>query len=330
MRNPGLVAFAATVGILAPVVAFQLSAGAKQREMLFAPGANALDVNGVHVDATIDHRLVDAGGTIHLELSAPSRVEVGIVVLGSSGTEGARVPEPPIAVLHETVTVDPNKPKSIAIKLRGARAGYEPVGTYTIYIMSPKAANKLAKAEDRAGPSIPTGEIPDMDRDTQKLFSMIQKIGKDDNEDPADAKLFASTVVARFEAYTRSVSPSITIETPETAQVDRPFTVGVTLKNPSKHAHKVKLNVSFPRIDDSYLGLPDDAAKVENSNDVIELARGETRRVEVKVTATKPGVIGVQASAECIDGGSCYELFRTGSFDAVQIIAAAPAVAARH
>ena len=329
MRNPGLVAFAVTVGLLAPVVVFQLAAGPKQRDMLFAPAANSLEINGVHVDASLDHRIVDPGGTIHLDLVAPSSVEVGIVVFGSSGTEGARVPEPPVGVLHETVSVEGGKTKHVAIKLRGGHNSYEPVVTYSIFVMSPKAANKLAKLQDRAGPSIPTGEIPDMDTDTQKLFSLLYKIGGDDIENKADAKLFSSTVVARFEAYTRAVGSALTIETPETAQVDRPFTVGVTVKNPSVHSQKIKLGLMFPTIEQGSLALPSDAAKFDSSDEVIELGKGESRRIELQVTATRPGVLALEAHVDCVEGPHCYEHFKTGTFDAVQILPASPAVANR-
>jgi hypothetical protein len=259
MRNPGLVAFAVTAGILAPVVTLHLAAGPKQREMLFAPGANALDVAGSHITAVLDHRLVDPGETVHLDLTSEKAVEVGIVVFGSSGTEGERVPSPPLAVLHETVSLAANATKHVALKLRGARSNYEPVGTYSIYVMSPKAADRLALLQRRAGPSIPTGEIPDMDTDTSKLFSVIYKIGRDDLEGN-DAKLFGGTAVARLEAYTRALNPAIALELPETTPADRPFTVGVVLKNTSKHAQSVKVNLTFPRIDSEQLGLSGEAA----------------------------------------------------------------------
>ena len=325
MRNPGLVAFAVTTGILAPVVMLQLAAGPKQREMLFAPDHEALDVAGTHITAALDHRLVDPGETVHLDLTAEKRVEVGIVVFGSSGTEGERVPSPPLAILHETVSLEPHTTSHVALVLRGARSSYQPVGTYSIYVMSPKAADRLALLQRRAGPPVPnSGEIPDLDRDTGKLLSTIYSIGRDDLEGAA-AKLYGGTAVARFEAYTRAVSPALALDTPETAPVDRPFTVGVTLKNPTGHAMKLKVALSFPQLDNNTLALPEDAAKAAPSPDVIELGKGETKRVELHATVTRPGVIGVEASVDCVDGGSCYKLFRSGAFDAVQIVGA-PAI----
>ncbi len=330
MRNTGLVAFAVTVGILAPVVVLQLSAGPKQRQMLFAPGSNSLSINGVHIDATLDRFLVDPGESVHLDLTAPNRVEVGIVVLGSSGSEGARVPDPPIGVLEETVSLEPNVTKHVALQLHGARNTYDLHANYTIYVMSTKAAAKLARTQRRAGPSIPTGDIPEMDGDTQKLFTLTYEIGRDDIENASDAAMFGSTAVARFEAYTRAANPSISIEAPETAQVDAPTAIAVVLKNPSGHRQHVKVELTFPQFDDAYLGLPYDAVIAEKSDDVIELARGETKRVVLHVTAKRAGLIGVGASVECVEGGrECLALYRGGAFEAVQILSGPPAVATR-
>ena len=331
MRTPGLVAFAVTTAILAPVVALHLTAGPTQRQMLFAPGAEALDVNGVNIQAALDRRIADPGEIIHLDLTAGARVAVGIVVFGASGTEGERVPSPPLAILHETVTLDASITKHVALKLRGARSSFEPVAEYKIYVMAPKAADKLARMQDRAGPPVSNGdEIPDMDRDTIKLRQLMSSIGGSELSNPTDQKLFGGSAVALFEAYTRAINPAVAIDTPESAPVDRPFPVGITLKNPSKHAQTLTVRLSFPRINSDYLGIPEDAAKAEAGTPV-ELAAGETKRVELHVTATRAGVIGVQATVDCADSGhNCYKLFRSGAFEAVEVVAGAPVVAALH
>lgn len=332
MRSPGLVAFAVTAGILAPVVTLQLAAGPKQRAMMFAPGADAADIAGAHVTAVLDHRLVDPGEAVHLDLTSEKAVEVGIVVFGSSGTEGERVPSPPLAVLHETVWLEAHQVKHVPLKLLGARSNYEPVGTYTIYLTSPKAADRLALLQRRAGPPVPnTGEIPDIDRDTAKLRSTLGLIGNDDAEGP-DAKLFGGTKVARLEAFTRAISPAISIAVPDTAAVGEPFTVRVTLKNTTQHAEQLKVNLAFPQIDNTQLALSGDAAKAETSDEIYALAKGETKRIELQVTPRLTGVIGIQATVDCVEGShACYTAFRSGALDAVQIVPAKPAaVAAAH
>jgi hypothetical protein len=334
MRNPGIVAFGITLGIFAPVVMHVLGAGPAQREMMFAPSASALDINGVHIDAELDRRMVDPGETVHLDLSAPNRIEVGVVVFGSSGDEGSRVPSPPSAVMHKTVTLEPNKVNHVAIKLHGARAGYQAVGSYTIYVMSPKAADKLAAAQAKAGPSYGGSKenpIPDMDTDTQKLFSLMYKIGNDDL-DEKDAKLFGAASVARLEAYTRVINPAVSIVTPETGIVDGKISVGVVLKNTTKHAQQVKVSLTAPRIDNDLLVLGNEAMTTDAAEEdvVIDLKAGETKRVDRHVTAKTKGVLGLSANVSCVgEARACYEAFRSGAIDAIQILPAQPAVAAK-
>ena len=96
-----------------------------------------------------------------------------------------------------------------------------------------------------------------------------------------------------------------------------------------RHRQKIKLGLVFPTIDQAALALPADAATIETSDDVIELAKGETRHIALHVTATRTGVLALEAHVECIDGPHCYEHFKTGTFDAVQILPASPAVAKR-
>jgi len=325
MRNIGLVAFGITAGILVPAVALTLDAGPKQREMLFAPGADSLELDGTKIYATLDHRLVDPGGTTNLSLRTEGRVSVGIVVLGSTGNEGDRVPSPPVAIAHQTVTVDAHTTKIVPLELAGARDNYTGFASYSIYVMSPAAANRLAALQRRAGQPYIVGndEIPRQSRGAQDLFGVIEEIGHDDL-DQRDGAMFGRGKVALFHAYGRPVNSAITIEAPETAAIDMPIPIDVKLTNPSnKESVTLTVALEFPRLDDTYLGVGDFAFKGETSES-ITLAAGETRHVQLHVTSAEPGVVGVQAVVGCEEGDSCYRSFRTGAFEAIQVTSEQP------
>src|SRR5437868_4637127 len=106
MRYLGIAAFGATVCIVTPLI--RPSAGPVERAKLFAPDSTELTVDGTPVKVALDKPFVDPGDTVKLTLTADKEVQVGIVVIGSSGNEGDRVPEPPRPVAHETVTLIPD------------------------------------------------------------------------------------------------------------------------------------------------------------------------------------------------------------------------------
>ena len=327
MRSIGLVAFGITAGILVPAVALTLDAGPKQREMLFAPGADSLELDGTKIYATLDHKLVDPGGTANLSLRTEGRVAIGIVVLGTSGSEGDRVPSPPVAIAHETVTIEAHTTKTVALKLKGARENYTGFGSYSIYVMSPKAADRLALLQRRSGPPVsandPDDPIPRQTKATQALFSAIYAIGGD-HDSQRDSALFGRGKVALFHAYSRPLNPAVKLDAPDTAMVGTTFPVTVTVNNPSKkHDASVKVALLFPRLDDSYLGV-DDKALTGASSNLVELAAGETKQIELDVTAAKAGVIGVQVDVQCQTGEGCYQTFRTGAFEAIEITSERP------
>jgi len=272
MRNIGLLAFGTTVGILVPAAALHLTAGPKERAMLFAPGAESLDVNGTHVEVTLDRTIVDPDETVKLKLVGDKQVALGIVVMGSTGSEESRVPSPPVAVAHREVTLKPDwtgkASAEIAVKLKGARTRsyYNPFGAYTFYVMSTKAADRLADVRSNVGTRKPTDGIPDEAPGEEKMWQVLSLVreaaAKPDlaeinDVDPADAaeaekakdrdhKLFTQGSVARLEAYTRPVSKAVAIAAPDATPAGKPFDVGITVTNPSKRAQHLKVVLSFP------------------------------------------------------------------------------------
>src|SRR5215468_2091443 len=127
MRNIGLFSFGVTTCVLVPAAISRLAAGPQQVSKLVAPGAQTIQIGGATIEASLDRAMVDPGDSIHLKLTASEartkRIALGVVVYGSSGTEGGRVPNPPVAVAHDTVTLDINHGKAtrdVKLKLEGA------------------------------------------------------------------------------------------------------------------------------------------------------------------------------------------------------------------
>src|SRR5258706_5182014 len=128
---------------------------------------------------------------------------------------------------------------------------------------------------------------------------------------------------------------------PEGATVGKPFDVGITVTNPAKRALNVKVSLAFPPMGEQYLGMTDEALKIDEKDGVtIDLAKGETRHLDLHVTALLAGVLGIQAHVECerqegddedekqqkrfeADYDKCQEQLRSGmaigTFDAIEI-----------
>jgi hypothetical protein len=298
--------------------------------MLSAPASDQLEVDGAKVHVTLDHTLVNSGDTVKLSFESDKRVSLGIVVLGSSGTEGSRVPGPPRGVAHESVTVEPHETQVVSVKLHGAVPTYQeggsPLGTYSIFVLSETAGDRLALLQRRAGPNIPTGEIPDQDEDTGKLWQVIHRIGSDDIENHRDARMFGAGRVAKLEAYTRPINHAIEIAAPQTAVVDRAFPVAVTLTNPRQHPMTLRLSLEFPAFD---LGLAAGLVTADSS-ETITLGPRATRTIQLHVTAKSAGIAGLQTNVECVtEGDGCKDVFDPPAFEATEIKSAQPAVAAK-
>lgn len=325
MRYLGLLAFGVTVGVLTPLI--RPDAGPDQAKKLIAANETELDVNGAHVKIAMQHPLAEEGGKVRVTLTATKNVTVGLVVMGSSGTEGSRVPEPPIAVGDKLVELQANKPKDVDLRLTGAKHGYsdDGFGQYTIYVAGERAATRLATLSKKAGPNIPTGEIPDQDSDTSKLYSVLSSIGSNQVPEGKANAVFQPNSVARLDAFTTKKSDEIRLKVPDTASRGQEFTVAVTVENPKGKTLKgLKLTLDMPRIGD-YVGIEDKAVMIDQPM-TIDLKPHETKVVKMKVTSSLVGLVGLRASIDCGDGGCEKGTYIRGStFDAVEIVD--PAVA---
>jgi hypothetical protein len=326
MRYIGLAAFGATVCVLVPLT--QLGAGPNERAKLYAPDTHELVVDGIAVTATLEQPFVDEGAATHLTLTADKEIQVGIVVVGSSGTEGSRVPNPPRPVMHETVTLTPNKTgkatKDVTLHLSNALAeGDSELATYKLYITSRETGERLQRLVDRAGPSIPTGEIPDMDTDTMKLLGTLSRASEsqqDDQRDDNGKLLFAKGSVAVLEAYQRPVSDSIAIAAPNHADVGQAFDVKVTVRNPTNQTlEHQEISLEVMAIGDAYAGASGSDVKIDPV-DAVTLAPHQHKTVTFKVTAPIVGVMGLRASMPSNDYSNVARELHRGTFEAVEIV----------
>ncbi|HWO21095.1 MAG TPA: hypothetical protein VNO30_20145 [Kofleriaceae bacterium] len=331
MRNLGLTAFVLTTCVLVPAAVHHLRAGHDQVLKFGAPDAQELELGGATIHAKLDHAIVDPGEAIHLTLAASGatgkRLDVGVLVYGSSGSEGDRVPSPPVAVAHETVRLpidaSGNGTKEIAVALRGAAFNQymdTAFSHYTVLVMAPKAADRLALLHRRAQLIGGDEGIPYYNKSGERFMQLYAWGGDLEGE---DAKLFAEGAVARLAAHTRSINRAIAIETPATTAVGQVFTVAVVVKNPGKKAATgLELSLDTPAgvLDESEgisaLVMPDTAT--------FDLAAGESRRFEFRVMPDEVGVLGLHARVTC-NGDECEAvdaLTSSGTFDATEIVPA--------
>src|SRR5262249_29218666 len=144
------------------------------------------------------------------------RVALGVLVYGSTGSEGARVPDPPVDVAHETVTLDfdahGKATKDVKLTVDGARSQHEPFAHYTILVMPPKAADRLASLRDRFRviPGTKNDPIPSYNKSGSKFSELYYDVANGRAPDEA-AALFAPGSIARLEAHTRVKSSAIAI-----------------------------------------------------------------------------------------------------------------------
>lgn len=336
MRNHGLVGFVLSTSLLVPAAVHHLRAGHEQVIKFGAPDAQELSLGGAKIEAKLDHAVVDPGEAIHLTLAASGatgkQLEVGVLVYGSSGSEGDRVPSPPVAVAHQTVSVpidgSGSGTKAVALSLKGAafnRYNETPFANYTILVLAPKAADKLATLHRRTQLVGGDEGIPSYNKSGEH-FMRLYAWGSPDDYEGEDAKLFAEGTVARLAAHTRSINPAIKIETPDTATVGQAFTVAVTVKNPGKRAAtglEVSLDTPAGLLVESEEGAGASALVMPDS-ETFDLAAGEARRFEFRVMPSEAGVIGLHARVAC-EGEECQAveaLTAQGTFDATEIVPA--------
>ncbi len=162
MKNHGLFAFALTTAVLVPAAAHYLTAGHDQIVRFAAGNGGELKLDGATVQTKLEHPLVDPNEPLKIKLSASGakgkRLEVGLLVYGSSGDEGSRVPGPPVGVAYKTVSIpldaDGTGTTEIAVPLKGAVTSPYDVQAFTSYevlVMAPKAAEKLERLRRNSG-----------------------------------------------------------------------------------------------------------------------------------------------------------------------------------
>jgi hypothetical protein len=328
MRYIGVAAFGVTVCVLVPLT--RPDAGPAERAKLFAADTHDVVVDGVHVTATIDHPFVEDNGQVHVTLHADKEVQVGLVVLGSSGSEMSRVPDPPEPVTHRTISLvrDPNGQwtRDVTVRLHSARTDhYHPYGSYTLYVTSREIGERLQRLVDRAGPNVPPpgGGIPDMDTDTEKLLSTLGDARRAADDDTADGSgMFAKGSIAVLHGFTRPATDDVALTVPDHVKRGDDVAITVAVRNPTaKPIDKLKVEVEVMSFDDAptYKGMvASDDTRIDDT--LISLAPHQRKTVRVHVKAPEVGLMGLRASAECDDDcGDADKPLRVGTFDAVEV-----------
>jgi hypothetical protein len=343
MKHIGLLAFGITTSVLVPTAVHQLLAGPNQVAKLVAPDEKSIQVGDAQVDVSIDRGLVDAGGKVHVTLTASAvkqvKVPLAVLIYEQAGMAEGRTEAPPARIGRDEVVLDVKDgkaSKTFAFTLPGNRAsgmdGTARFGHYTVLVMSPKAADQLEAKHRHARNS---GDDP------KGFFEAYNAIDEGNGAD-GDAK---STAIARLDVNTRSSSNHLSIIAGDTARQGDDITVKVRLRNPIKRAfHQVQISlVAQPdELGGQWRGLASDQVTIDDSPDAtFALGAHETRDVVFHVHTTVSGTLGLFASVECT-GDDCYSEkpgFSAGALndsvlDAIDIMpapegdAAKPAVAA--
>ncbi len=339
MKHHGLFAFALTTAVLVPAAAHYLSAGHDQVARFAAGNGGVLKLGGATVQTKLEHPLVDPGEPLKITLSARGakgkRLEVGLLVYGSSGDEGSRVPGPPIGVAYRTVSIpldgEGTGTTEIAVPLKGAANNpYDPQAftSYEVLVMAPKAAEKLERLRRSTGFIGDQEEgIPSYNKSGEKFMQLYRWGGDKTGE---DVTLFAEDAIVRLDAHTRAINPSIAIHTPDTTEVSKTFTVAISVTNSTnKPVKDLELSLETP------LGVTEDvveegqaakgiSALVMPEQVGFELGAGETKKFEFRVMPSDLGVLGFYARVAC-HGEACpdkHPLTGAGTFDATEIIKA--------
>ena len=352
MRNIGLVAFTVTTGVLVPAVVNLLDAGHQQLVKLAAPDETTFELDGVEVKASLDRKLLDPGGALTVTLTAShttkKQLRVGVLALGSNGSEGDRVQSPPNGVAHEIVTLDFKDgvaTRTVSFPLKGAiQSEWRPFGHYTVLVAAPKTTARLESLRGRSHflGDVEEG-IPELNRAGNQFMEAYSEIGREETEAESP---YAAKKIARLEAHTRPNSGAVALAVPETARLGDEVAVTVTVKNPGKRA-MAGLAISLVEhagIGDPY-AYPDESAKqparlvVSPEKVTVDLAGKATMQVQFKVKGNVAGVIGLYANANCSaiqydDETGCKDVqaLQIGTFDAIEIQSiesGIPTVAAR-
>src|SRR5262249_54456005 len=150
------------------------------------------------------------------------------------------------------------------------------------------------------------------------------------DRDDVDGEAGAPGKVALLEVNTRPKDSPIAIHAPDQVAVGEPFTVVVTVTNPTKRAVKdlsVKL-VEPPDLSGDYLGIERvDAVAIESPGSALELGPNDTKQASFRVIARRAGVLGLYAEPRCGEECEYDARLADGALEAIDVVA--PAMAKR-
>lgn len=346
MRHIGILAFSVTTCVLVPVAIHDVVAGKEQIAKLAAPNSATAKIGKAEVAVKLDRYMLDPGEKlgVHVEASnVPGKtLEVGLLVIGSNGTEGDRVQSPGVGVAFRTLKLaakDGVASTDLAIPLQGAQpsrygegGGF---GHYTVLVGPVEALSKLERWRRNASYVGDTSqEIPSLNRSGSNFMSMWWDLRMENDENAADAteeraRAYTRGSIARVEAHTRPKSDAIALTVPDTATVGQPFTVSIHIENKSRRAmkglevHLVQSDGMDPIYDegaDSKIAISPELAKID-----VPARSGQD--VTFTVTPKRPGVVGLVTTARCPytdEKPVCkdVEAMQLGAFDATEILGA--------
>jgi Transglutaminase family, C-terminal ig like domain len=339
MRNIGLFAFGVTTLLIVPAALHRLTAGPKQLAELVARGASSLELNGATIEASVDRSLVDPGDKVTVTLVAtaetPRKVTVEVLVLEAMGTYNGRVPEPPIGISHETLTLEAKvgggAARQVTVTLRGNRKQREMAfGRYQIFVMSPQVATKLERLRLRARREGAVPGFEPMEQATPAHDKFLHAFYGLRSGDGGERDPDALGEAALIEVNTRPKDSAVAIRAPEHVAVAEPFTVVVSVTNPTRHAVKdLSVQLVEPSgLSGNYLGIAYGGdVEVEPAKLAVALAPHETKQVEFRVTAKRTGVLGVYAETRCEQECEYDERLSDGALEAIDV--GTPAMAKR-
>jgi len=327
MRHPSLLAFTVTVAALVPAGMYALDAGPSQRAKLFANKSRTLDVDDAHIEVALDRSFANAGGTVHVKLTADKPTKVAVVVVGSTGSENQRVENPPRAIAHEVVELTADESGKIVgdvpVRLAGAalEGGNTALAHYQFFVMAPDVADKFEDWRRAKTDGQRNRAVAPASSEVAKLVTNIES-----NWTPGyEARRYRPKTIASLDAYTRQTYSGFSIKAPNRATQDEPFVATVEIKNSSRHAATVTVGMHMPTIDDH--NFDGNQVTIEGPDGAIQLAAGETRKVEFTVTSRQAGTLALAATVECDD--DCKLPYKLPVFEAVDIAKARPSVARR-
>ena len=333
MRNAGLIAFSVTTCVLVPAAIHQISAGKEQIAKLSAPREDTFELRGAKVKVALDRYMLDPGESLKIQIAATEAtgktLEVGVLVLGSNGTEGDRVPTPPNGVAFRILKLpvkDGVATGDMTVALKGSSQGrWQPFGHYEVLVGEPNAIEKLENLRRRSD-LVGDDEIgiPSLNRAGSTFMGLYRGWGIPDEEAQSpdlEGKL------ARLDAHTRPKSSAVALTVPDTASVEKPFLVSVTVTNPGRRAMKnLEVNLSGQStFSAEYVDPVPSRITVRPDKRAIDLAPHETRTVEFEITPSEAGVIGLYANASCVidyeNETACKDVqaLQLGAFDATEV-----------